>query len=172
MPLSELYASSLMESRVMHLSPGCPLRCCDTLRARKHLLNFSQFMLEFFDESFSLTHSLQQHLPWGPAHRRQVTKTRYSKSESLACRLDAVWWCSCDMGTCRGSGRGGTPCKNLGACLYFSQGPHPASCDRLPIHLSIHQSSHWISWSARHHARFGGRRGEQGTIPALKELAV
>lgn len=90
MPLSELYVSSRMESRVMHLSPGCPLRRCDNLRARKHLLNFRQFMLELFDENFSLTQSLQQHLPWGPAHRRQVTQTRYRKSESLACRLDAV----------------------------------------------------------------------------------
>ena len=50
----------------------------------------------------------------------------------------------------------------------------PKGC--IPFHvttcLSVHLSTVIAYLSARHHARFGGRRGEQGTTSALRELTV
>lgn len=84
------------------------------------------------------------------------------------CRSDAV--CSCDVATCHGSGRGDTHYENLGAGLGITQGLHPVSCDHVSVCPSIHTVIAYLS--ARHHARFGGRRGEQGTTSALGELTV
>lgn len=52
----------------------------------------------------------------------------------------------------------------------------PKGCIRFHVtmHLSVCPSIHIVTvyLSARHYARFGGRRGEQGPVSALRELTV
>ena len=119
-------------------SPGCPLGRGDTSIARKHWVNFGQFVLELF-ENFSPIYTLQLHLPQGTADRGQLTKTCHSKS---------VWVLGVQIRCCVVMWYGDLPWKWQRRHTLWKLGslsghyPRAASCFMWPcVCLSVHLST-------------------------------